>query len=180
MDECGPTKRNAGSRAKMAVTLVGKPRRIAATCLAVMLLTGAAQATAASTPASWDVRAAREGVTLRARVLRDRVRFCIDAAQDLKVSAQYGVELKAPADERMLWAEALPKVVTGPGWYFGLPLQIDLTTAGTPRERHVHLDLGACSSAKQMCSSIVFDVVLPPYRDGGHPSGGCAQHVLRP
>jgi hypothetical protein len=112
----------------------------------------------ASIPASAEQRVEKEGVSLSIATLGDRVAFCIAASGDLKISSEYGIEFKADGQHGKLWSETLPKVVTGPPYYFDLPLRIELKTRGDARERPITVDLGACSAAANVCVPITFDV----------------------
>ena len=112
-------------------------------------------------PASAEVRLEKDGVRLAVEAHTDHVVFCISASGDLKVSSEYGVEFKSAKTTSKLWAEALPKVVTGPPYYFALPLRIELRTRGNAQERAITLALGACSAASNACVPITFEVNIP-------------------
>jgi hypothetical protein len=106
------------------------------------------------------VRAQSDGLSVDVTVLRDHVAFCIKAGNDLKISSEYGVEFKVDRRDTRLWDERLPKVVTGAGYYFDLPLRIDLKSRGDVRSRRVELDMGACSKATY-CKPVRFKLTMP-------------------
>jgi hypothetical protein len=106
------------------------------------------------------VRAQSEGVSVEVVVLRDLVAFCIKAANDLKVSAEYGVEFKVDRRDTRLWNERFPKMVTGADYYFDLPLRIELKSHGDVRQHRIALDLGACSEATY-CTPVRFKLTMP-------------------
>jgi hypothetical protein len=114
--------------------------------------------TLASIPAAAGQRMEKQGVSLSTATLGDRVVFCIAASGDLKISSEYGVEFRTDGQHGRLWSETLPKVVTGPPYYFDLPLRIELKTRGNARERPITVDLGACSAAANVCLPITFEV----------------------
>jgi hypothetical protein len=108
-----------------------------------------------------EVHMQKDGVTLSVTTLVDRVIFCISALGDSKISSEFGVEFKADRQNSKLWSEHLPKVVTGPPYYFDLPLRVELKTRGNAQERPISLNLGACSSAANTCVPITFEVKAP-------------------
>jgi hypothetical protein len=121
----------------------------------------------------------KNGVTLAVTTLVDRVVFCISASGDLKVSSEYGVEFKSNPHNAKFWLDALPKVVTGPPYYFDLPLRIELKTRGNVHERRVDLNLGACSSAANACVPITFEVSAP-IASQDQPASDCAGRNANP
>ena len=106
------------------------------------------------------VRARSDGVSVEVMALRDHVAFCIRAENDLKISAEYGVEFKVDRRDARLWNERMPKTVTGAGYYFDLPLRIDLKSRGDVRQHRIELDLGACSEATY-CAPVKFKLTMP-------------------
>jgi hypothetical protein len=124
-----------------------------AAIFAVLILT--------SIPAAAEVRLQKDGISLSIAALADRVVFCISASGDLKVSSEYGVAFKADGPNSKLWRETLPKIVTGPPYYFDLPLRIEMKTRGNAQERPITVDLGACSSAANTCVPITFEISAP-------------------
>jgi hypothetical protein len=128
---------------------------------AAILLSGYALFSHSPTANATDVvRAQSEGVSVDVMVLRDLVAFCIKAANDLKVSAEYGVEFKVDRRETRLWNERFPKMVTGADYYFDLPLRIELKSRGDVRQHRIELDLGACSEATY-CTPVKFKLTMP-------------------
>jgi hypothetical protein len=125
-------------------------------------LTGGKAGSLAGNDAPGTVARERLSVT----TLVDRVAFCISTTGDLKISSEYGVEFKADRQNGKFWSEPLPKVVTGPPYYFDLPLQIELKTRGNARERRISLNLGACCSATNTCVPITFEVNAPMTSQG--------------
>jgi hypothetical protein len=113
-----------------------------------------------------EVHLQKDGVRLSVTTLVDRVVFCISASGDLKISSEYGVEFKADRQNGRFWSEPLPKVVTGPPYYFNLPLRIELKTRGNAQERPISLNLGACSSATNTCVPITFEINTPMASQG--------------
>lgn len=110
-----------------------------------------------------DVHAQQDGVTLDAYTRDDRIVFCFSAEKNVKVASDYGVEFKVPVNELNLWDEHLPKLVTKTGWYFDLPLRIDLKTRDTQHERQIDVNLGACTSAKY-CTPITLRIIIPAHQ----------------
>ena len=106
-------------------------------------------------------QAATDGVSVEARILPGAAVLCIDADSGLKISAQYGVEVRVDPNEASLWNESFPKLITGPNADFELPLKITLETSGTMQERRVSLDLGACSASEQTCTPIKLRMTMP-------------------
>jgi hypothetical protein len=130
------------------------------------------QASAATAP---DVARARsEGVSVEAMVLRDRVAVCIWAENDLKISAEYGVEFKVDRRDTRLWNERFPKMVTGAGSNFDLPLRVELSARGDLRQRRIEVDLGACSEAT-FCTPVRFKLTLPAIYAVRSPCAGGAE-----
>jgi hypothetical protein len=113
-----------------------------------------------------EVHLQKDGVRLSVTTLVDRVVFCISASSDLKISSEYGVEFKADRQNGRFWSEPLPKVVTGPPYYFILPLRIELKTRGNAQERPISLNLGACSSAANTCVPVTFEINAPMASQG--------------
>jgi hypothetical protein len=116
------------------------------------------------------VRAQSEGISVEVTALRDLVAFCIMAANDLKISSEYGVEFKVDGRDARLWNERLPKTVTAAPYYFDLPLRIELKSRGDVRQRRIELDLGACSEAT-LCTPLRFKLTLPSNYSGGAQCG---------
>jgi hypothetical protein len=108
-----------------------------------------------------EVHLQRDGVRLSVVTLVDRVVFCISTSDDLKISSEYGVEFKADRQNGGFWSDPLPKVVTGPPYYFDLPLRIELKTRGKAQERPISLNLGACSASANTCVPVTFEVNPP-------------------
>jgi hypothetical protein len=125
--------------------------------------------------ASAELLLRKDGVTLAVTTLVDRVVFCITATGDIKVSSEYGVELKSAPHDARSWLDALPKVVTGVPYYFDLPLRVELKTRGNARERRVDLNLGACSAAANACLPVTFEVRTPIATEDG-PAADCSAH----
>jgi len=101
----------------------------------------------------------KDGVAVRAFVLSDRVVFCFSAEPTVKIASDYGINFRVPDNEKEAWSEALPKLVTKEGWYFALPLRVELKTRGAISARHVSLDLGACY-AEKYCNPIALDIEI--------------------
>lgn len=123
------------------------------------------------------VRAQSEGVSVDVMALRDHVAFCITAANDLKISSEYGVEFKVDRRDARLWDERFPKAVTAAPYYFDLPLRIELKSRGDVRQRRIELDLGACSEATY-CTPVRFKLTLPStynYAAAGVQCGSAAK-----
>jgi hypothetical protein len=116
------------------------------------------------------MRAQSDGLSVEVMVQRNHVVFCIRAENDLKISSEYGVEFKADRRDARLWDERLPKVVTGAGDYFDLPLRIDLKSRGDVRGRRIAMDMGACSEAT-LCTPVRFKLTLPSNYSGGAQCG---------
>jgi hypothetical protein len=112
-----------------------------------------------------DQQLQKDGLSVAVASLADRVAFCITAADDLKISSEYGIEFKTDRRNSVFWLEALPKVVTGPPYYFDLPLRIELRTRGNVRERRIELNLGVCSSAASTCVPISLEVIVSAVRE---------------
>jgi hypothetical protein len=105
-------------------------------------------------------RVQSDGVTINVRTLRDRVIFCINADQDHKISSEFGVEFTVFQQDERLWAETFPKIVTRSGWYFNLPLGLNLKTRAEVSGRTVRIKLGACS-VDELCNVLNFSVEIP-------------------
>jgi len=79
-----------------------------------------------------------------------------------------------PADEP-LWNERFPKVVTGPDWYFHLPLKIEMMNAQKDvSNRHVYVNFGACSEGT-LCKRLDLDVKLPVRAQGRQTTLSCEE-----
>jgi len=101
-----------------------------------------------------------QGLNLSAVRLADRIILCLQADDGWRLSSDYGVELSVPSDDKRLWGENFPKLVTGPERYFQLPLRIDLRTKATKKIWVVEVDLGACFKT-DFCTPIKFHVMIP-------------------
>lgn len=109
----------------------------------------------------WQANAA-DGVAVDASSKSDVVSFCIRADDDHKVSAEFGVEFRPDTPKR--WKEHFPKIVTGEGAYFSMPLRIDLKPRGDPSGQTVHLQFGTCSAARLQCDLVQVAVRVPATR----------------
>lgn len=114
------------------------------TALGVGMLAFAALAAAPIEAASYR----HGGVQVDIRTEPDRVTLCFRASQNVKIAAEYGVELTVPRSQQALWLEPMPKLVTEQRNYFDLPLRIDLRSVETRRARTMTAKLGACTDAK--------------------------------
>jgi hypothetical protein len=115
-------------------------------------------------------RVERDGVILEIQTLADRVVFCVSAREGIKISAQYGVTIDAYGRDKNVWNERLPKIITGDGWDFNLPLRIELNTRGSAAAGRVNIRLGACSDH---CDLVVFDVRVPLGASSSAEGGIC-------
>jgi hypothetical protein len=108
-------------------------------------------------------RAALEdgGVSIEVQRLHDRVSFCVSADQHHKVSSEFGVEFSLEKGSASAWKERLPKVITGPGYYFDLPARFDLRTRANAEGQSIHVALGACSKEADMCDKLEFVTTVP-------------------
>jgi hypothetical protein len=122
-----------------------------------------------------ELRVQEDGVSLHARTFRDAVIICINAQPPLRIaSSDYGVRFEIERNDRRFWNEAFPKTVTGPGWYFDLPLRIELKTRGDVQRRRIDVDLGTCSEAT-LCNPVKLLITLPPYDHGLSAAAACSE-----
>ena len=103
----------------------------------------------------------RDGISIEAQRLSDRVSFCIDADAKLKVSSEFGVEFHLVNGDHAAWRQRFPKIVTGPGWYFTLPKRIDLPTRVNPAGQQLLIVLGACSLEANNCNRVELLLTVP-------------------
>ena len=101
------------------------------------------------------------GVSIQVQRLADRVAFCVNADQHHKVSSEFGVEFSLEKGSASAWKEKLPKVMTGPGYYFELPARFDLRTRANAEAQSIHIELGACSKEADICDKLEFVAAVP-------------------
>ena len=119
-----------------------------------------AAATAGESSVAPDVHAQHDGVTIDAYSRNGQITFCLNAAKNVKIASEYGVEFNVPHHQTKLWNERLPKLIAGKKPYFDLPKRIDLKTRGAPHERQVSMGLGVCVSALY-CTPVAFEITIP-------------------
>ena len=137
-----------GNRTRQSVATVG--------CCIAILFGGALIAHAADRPVLEE-----GGVSIHVQRLADRVAFCVSADQHHKVSSEFGIEFSLEKGSASAWKDRLPKLATGPGYYFDLPARFDLRTRGNPEGQSVHIELGACSKETNMCDKLEFVAAVP-------------------
>jgi hypothetical protein len=128
----------------------------------------------ASLAAGGEMRTQKDGIILRVRAVPDAVVFCFNAEGALKIASDYGIQFKVVRNDRHLWNEVFPKTITGPGWYFNLPLGLELRTRGDVQRRRIDVDLGACSEAT-LCNPVNFQITLPSYDVGRQAAALCSE-----
>ncbi len=101
------------------------------------------------------------GVSIQVQRLADRIAFCVNADQHHKVSSEFGVEFSLEKGSASVWKDKLPKVMTGPGYYFELPARFDLRTRASAEAQTLHIELGACSKETDMCDKLEFVAAIP-------------------
>ena len=114
-----------------------------------------------ATPAQTEgINFQKDGVKVRTFTLSNSIVFCFSAEPNFEIPSEYGVNFIVPDDEKKAWNEPLPKLVTKEGWYFDLPLRVEIKTLASAINRHVNLDLGACYGDKY-CNLVAFDIEIP-------------------
>jgi hypothetical protein len=108
-----------------------------------------------------NLRIEKDGVVLSVFQLSDRLVFCFNEKPGVKISSDYGVNFTIPESEKSAWNETFPKLVSQEGWYFDMPLRIELLKASSAASRHLSLDLGACYDDKNLCNRIELEIEVP-------------------
>jgi hypothetical protein len=131
--------------------------RLAAKIGIAIALTIAQCTLIAGTPAAMQ----NGGISIEVQRLKDRVLFCVRSDEDHKVASDFGIEFGIKRGDPAAWREKMPKLVSAPGWYFALPLAIELSTRADPGGQELHVELGACSVSTDTCDKLEFDVPIP-------------------
>ena len=76
-------------------------------------------------------------------------------------TTEFGVEFSVETGNASAWKEKLPKVMTGPGYYFELPMRFELRTRGDAEAQSIYIELGACSKETNMCDKLEFVAAVP-------------------
>ena len=111
------------------------------------------------------------GISIQVQRLKDGVSFCVRSDGEHKVSSEFGIEFRVERGDPRSWRDKLPKIVTGQGWYFLLPMEVELATLKDPGGQTMHVELGACSAKDNNCDKLEFSIPVP--KDRQEPAAKC-------
>jgi hypothetical protein len=132
-----------------------KARQYAAVIFAVAGMNHHARASEAPAPIE------SGGISIQAQRLKDSISFCVRSDGEHKVSSEFGIEFKVERGDAGSWRDKLPKIITGPGYYFSLPKEVELATRKDPGGQTMHVELGACSAKENRCDRLEFSIPVP-------------------
>jgi hypothetical protein len=124
-------------------------------------LVGAGAAASSAKATETSTATERGGISIQAQRLQNHVSFCVRSDGDHKVSSEFGIEFRIEHGDPRMWAETFPKLITADGWYFSLPMRVNLATRRSFVGQVMHVELGACSVKDNNCDRLDYRIAVP-------------------